>query len=264
MGLFSREKDAEPYTQLPASPSPQYVNNQPTLQLYPSCSQPTQQYASQQQNPPPNQPSRTPSQSPYPNGLNPANQNPPPPAFSTPQPRTLHITRSGLSQRHAQIHESDNLTQAYTMHSSYAADWIPSKSNLEIISSSTNELIGSITFHSMSRRIDLNVNGQMISLKSEGLFTRGYSFGSSVGVLKWEAAATGSAYACTTRANRAWLARCDQDVFRSRHGKGTLEIVSWDLPQRLMEELVVSGLAMIEYERRYAVASAGAEMGAGA
>ena len=48
-------------------------------------------------------------------------------------------------------------------------------------------------------------------------------------------------------------------------GKGTLEIVNQGLPPGLVDELVVSGLAMVENQRRNgaAVTSGGAAAGAG-
>ncbi len=42
------------------------------------------------------------------------------------------------------------------------------------------------------------------------------------------------------------------------HGKGTIEIVNRGLPTDLMEELMLTGLAMLENERREAKAAVGA------
>lgn len=70
-----------------------------------------------------------------------------------------------------------------------------------------------------------------------------------------------SAYACTTERGE-WLAKCDQSIFTSMHGKGTIEIVNRDLPRELMDELMVTAVAMLENERRaakQAVSASGSE-----
>lgn len=66
----------------------------------------------------------------------------------------------------------------------------------------------------------------------------------------------GGTYACTTERGE-WLAKCDQSCM-SMHGKGTIEIVNRDSPQELMDELVVTAVAMLENERRNASHSAAA------
>ncbi|KAL8768192.1 MAG: hypothetical protein Q9209_005501 [Squamulea sp. 1 TL-2023] len=282
MGLFSKRQEADFSPHLAPSPSPQYSSNQSLPQAYPTQAhydqripspspsplpngpyQLQQQYPlqqqppSQQQHPPQQYSQRTPSPSSY--GLMPHNayRASSPAAFPTPHSRILRITREGFSQRKAHIYEADNCTQAYEMVSSYAAEWSNSKPNLEITSSYTGQIAGTVNFLMMSRQIQIVVNGQMLALNSNGWATRGYSFVSSIGPLKWEASTVmGSAYACTTERGE-WLAKCDQNVLTSMHGKGTIEIVNGNLPPGLTDELVVTGLAMIENERRNAFMAAG-------
>lgn len=86
---------------------------------------------------------------------------------------------------------------------------------------------------------------------------------SSIGPLKWAAMTTmGPGVACTTERGE-WLAKFDTSWF-SVHGTGKLEIVNQNLPQGLVDELVVTGLAMLENDRRNMAAGLGAGAGAGA
>ena len=278
MGLFSKEKEEPmPYQSAnEANPPPPYGSQQPFIQNYP----PQQQYDQQQQTlPPPGftdapyQPQPQPQyhqRAPSPSGLS-KGPNPiyttttTPRSFPTPQPRILQLTREGLSQRKAHLYEADGKTPAYEIKSSYSAEWSSSKPQIEITSAYTGQKMGSINFHSMSRRIDLVINGRTVPLEYNGWSDRSYRFMSSVGPLKWAATSTmGAGLACTTERNE-WLAKFDTSWFSMR-GKGTLEIVNGGLPPGLVDELVVSGLAMVENDRRNAAAatSGGAAAGAGA
>ncbi|KAL8995254.1 MAG: hypothetical protein Q9169_004960 [Polycauliona sp. 2 TL-2023] len=291
MGLFSKHRREEGSSgPFPPTPSPQYLNNQSQHQLSPSQTpysqgissstgmlygqapsygqnpagqhQPPQvQYPSQQQYPPqqqyspqPQYPQHLPSPSAQPNcATSPA-------AFPTPHPRILQITREGFTQRTATIHEADGSTPAYYLKNSQSADWSfsSSKPHIEITSAATGQIIGTVRFAMMSRTVELHVHGLPIALTSAGWMTRGYTFpSSSAGSLKWEASGMmGNAFACTTERTE-WLAKCDQSTFSMR-GRGTIEIVNRDLPQGLMDELVVTAVAMIELERRKAQQAAAA------
>ncbi|KAL8911010.1 MAG: hypothetical protein Q9171_003746 [Xanthocarpia ochracea] len=279
MGLFSKKHEDEVTPHLAPSPSPQYINNQSLPQSYPpppQYYQPTPSpsglapgaYPPQEQYPPHQQtqpqylsdqyPPRAPSPSGHINDPHVAYRASSPSAFPTPEPRILHITREGFSQKKARIYESDNRTQAYEMKTSSTAEWSNSKPNTEITSASTGQVVGTINFRIMSSKIEIGVNGRTIQLESNGWFTRGYSFASCIGPLKWEGGSImKSTYTCTTERGE-WLAKCDQKIFTSMHGKGTIEIVNRSLRPDLMEELVLTGLAMIENERREAKAAAGA------
>ncbi|KAL8871012.1 MAG: hypothetical protein Q9174_003070 [Haloplaca sp. 1 TL-2023] len=271
MGLFSKNHKSESHAHLAPSPSPQYLNGQPQAQGYASQSplypgtQPysamtygapsmqeqhlaAQQYAPQQPFQHQQQyPQRIPSPAAHPS---PAYHASSPAAFLTPGPRILHLTREGFSQRKAHIYEADNITPAYDFKISRSAEWSFSKPHNEIISATTGLTVGTVRFSSLSRHVDLVIHGRPLKLTSNGWTTRGYSFPSNIGQCRWEASSMmKSAYACTTERGEC-LAKCDQNILMSMHGKGTIEIVNRNLPAELMDELVVTALAMIELERR--------------
>ena len=141
---FDKKKESYLSANDPNCPPP-YADNQSFPQTYP----PHQQYYD---NPPSSfgfdgahpskqqYPQRTPSPSGFTNGVNPAYRSSSPAAFPTAQPRILHLTRDGFTQRKAHVYEADNRTEAYQMKSSYAAEWSTSKPNNVITSSYTGQM----------------------------------------------------------------------------------------------------------------------------
>ena len=134
---------------------------------------------------------------------------------------------------------------------------------MEIVSAYTGQMVGTINFPMMSRRIELVINGHPQQLEYNGFRDRSYRFMSSIGPLKWASMSMmGAGVACTTERGE-WLAKFDTSWF-SMHGTGKLELVNQNLPQGLVDELVVTGLAMLENDRRNMGAGLGAGSGAGA
>ena len=166
-----------------------------------------------------------------------------------PVPRTLHIYREGFTQKRGTIYDSDKTTPLYLLRNSWSADWSPSKPHIEILSPSTSQTIATVTFHAFSRTIDFLIHGHPLPLDAAGWFTRSHTFQSPIGVLKWEATSIwGYSLQCITESGE-WLARFDT-AYWSMKKEGRLEIVSRELPQQLVDQLVVTGLAMVELEKR--------------
>ena len=134
---------------------------------------------------------------------------------------------------------------------------------MEIVSAYTGQMVGTINFPMMTRRIELVINGRPVQLEYNGFRDRSYRFMSSIGPLKWASMSMmGAGVACTTERGE-WLAKFDTS-WLSVHGTGKLEIVNQNLLQGLVDELVVSGVAMLENDRRNMAAGLGAGSGAGA
>ena len=152
--------------------------------------------------------------------------------------------------------ENDKTTKAYDVEGHTF-----SKPNIRITSGATGQDVGTVTFHHFSRSLDLVVNGTQTQLGPEGWFTRSKSFMSSNGKLSWKHISIWrGTLACVTE-NGEWLARFKWSTWASKKD-GKLEIVNSQLPQGLVNELVVSGLAMVQVEKRRN--SRGAASGAGA
>lgn len=265
MAFPMKEKEAGSISYLSANDSdypPPYTVNQSFPQTYP----PQQQYYDNTPSPfgfdgshPSRQqyPQRTPSPSGFPNGSNPAYRSSSPAAFPTSQPRIFHLKRDGFTQTKAHIYEADNRTEAYHMKSSYSAEWSSSKPNNVITSAYTGQMVGTINFPMWTRQIELVINGRTVPLEYNAWKDRSYRFMSSIGPLKWAAISTmGASLACTTERGE-WLAKFDTKWF-SMKGGAQLEIVNQNLPQELVDELVVTGLAMLENDRRNMAAAASA------
>ena len=143
------------------------------------------------------------------------------------------------------------------MKSSYSAEWSSSKPNNVITSAYTGQMVGTINFPMWTRQIELVINGRTVPLEYNAWKDRSYRFMSSIGPLKWAAISTmGASLACTTERGE-WLAKFDTKWF-SMKGGAQLEIVNQNLPQELVDELVVTGLAMLENDRRNMAAAASA------
>ncbi|KAL8949302.1 MAG: hypothetical protein Q9222_004574, partial [Ikaeria aurantiellina] len=101
-------------------------------------------------------------------------QEPPVPSYST--PRILHVYLDGLSHRHLTIADMDKTHPLYTITQNSASTLFSSKPHLRVTHPSTSAPIGSATFHSWSRAIDLDFHGQALSMENEGMLTRTYSY----------------------------------------------------------------------------------------
>ena len=169
--------------------------------------------------------------------------------------RTLHIYSDG------RILDSNKSTILYT---SQKHSW--HKPNIELHSSAAGgSQIGSATFHSFSSRIDLVLHGQSLSLERNGTFRSGHHMLSyapaSGGSLTWKNAGLNSDRVCydarggtvATYENSGWALRKE----------GRLNLLGpAAVPGPLMDELVLSMLAELEYAERQSSSTASGGGGA--
>ncbi|KAL8635750.1 MAG: hypothetical protein Q9228_006791 [Teloschistes exilis] len=174
----------------------------------------------------------------------------PAPAYAT--SRTLHIySSSSWSTRHITIADADRSHPLYTLTKNHGG-LFSSKPHMTVTSAQTPALVvGTATFHSMSRRVELEFHGQGVIFEPEGLFTRshGYRSPSSGGErLKWKCEGWGHDLVLVN-SRKEWIAKFDAAVWAMKK-LGKLEIRDGRIAGRALDEIVVSGLAMVELERR--------------
>lgn len=212
-----------------ASPPPYDFKTAPPAEpSFPSQSEKRQQSSS----------SRAPSYQP---------QQPPPPSVQ--EPRLLHIYLDGLTHRHLTIRDSDKRTPLYTV-SANSGSIFSSKPHMRIFRGSAQTTpIGTADFHNYSRTVDLTIQGRPVSMDASGLFTRSHVFQSSIGPLQWEGDGIFSNDLVLVNERKEWLAKFHNSAF-AMGKEGKLEISNGEITGVFLDEIVVSGLAMIEHQRR--------------
>lgn len=178
-----------------------------------------------------------------------AQKQPPPPSIH--EPRLLHIYVDGMTHRHLTIVDSDKRTALYTV-SANLGSIFSSKPHMRIFrgSDQTNPPIGTADFRKLSRAVDLTIQGRPVSMEATGFFARGHGFPSSiVGPLQWESDGVFGSDLVLVNERQEWLAKFHNSAFAvSKEGK--LEISNGEISGAFLDEIVVSGLAVIEYRRR--------------
>ena len=117
------------------------------------------------------------------------------------------------------------------------------------VSETPDSMIGTVTFHGTSRRVDMEMRGQAVELSPDGLFTKSHSFRSGTDMLKWKSDGVFTSDLVLVNAKKEWIAKFLNAAF-SVSKQGKLEIVNRDLDGEILDQVVVSAMAMIELERR--------------
>ena len=169
-----------------------------------------------------------------------------------PSPRFLHIYEEGLTHRHRLILDSDKSTPLYTI-TANSGGALSSKPHVTITSASTNNaIIGTITFHTISNHVDLTIHNQSLSFKSHEF--RSLATG---GNFEWkkEGIISGGDMVCVDERKRkvAWYE--NSKLALHKDGKIGLEAGGDGM---LVDEIVVTLIAMIELKRRENARSAAA------
>lgn len=194
---------------------------------------------------------------PIPNlGARPVMEQQPIPDPATLPPRILPLYRDGTWNSGMRLLDSDKTTVLYTANTHFR------KPQLQITRPAPagrapgavmEILVGSATFHSLSRTIDLQVGTSTILFEPAGLMRCAYFFHSrcsGVGRLKWEYPSTFSSNLELVTANGQWLARFVHTRMAWTK-KGSLEMAPGvEMGTELWDEVIVSGLAMLEVEKR--------------
>lgn len=184
-------------------------------------------------------------------------------AFPPSSTRLLHIYYSGIMQRNMRILSPDKTTVLYTIKTTGAC-LFGSKPHVTVCKADTGAVIGTVTFHSLSRKIDMVVHGNPVALTSQGLFTSAHDW-TSVSAMTAEKSPMrftwknenlyGNRMVCFDEQRREY-ARFDATCWALQKA-GKFEI-SPLVNEDLLDEFVVAGVAMLELKRRTASAAAGA------
>ncbi len=173
----------------------------------------------------------------------------PPHTDQTAAHRILHVYHEGLTHRQSHILDSDKLTELYTIKSNWGG-WFASKPDVKIFAPNTNTIVGTVSFKIINADMDLTVHGQPIDLIwSEFLrFTHRFRSLATGCLYKWRFDGIGSMgdMVCLDEEGQL-VARFEANRFALKK-EGKFEL-SPAVTGVLMDELVVSGLAMIEYRR---------------
>ena len=180
---------------------------------------------------------------------------------AAPTPRLLHIYHEGMTHRHAGILDSDKQTPLYRIQFN-SGGLFSSKPHVTIVNAASNAPVGTVTFHSMSSKIDLTINKKPTTLSKSGIFTSAHEFRSSAltGSLKWkrDGLFSGGDMLCIDEKEQLFARFQASGWAMKKDGKFEL---SPEVGGVLMDEIVVSGIAMVELRRRRNRSAAGAAAG---
>ncbi|MCJ1273720.1 hypothetical protein MMC21_001513 [Puttea exsequens] len=183
---------------------------------------------------------------------------------TTPQPvngekpvpsRTLHIYHKGLTHAEGYILDSDNHTQLYRIEVKLCKPF-SSKPQVEIFSNANKDdtSIATLHFHKFDQVTDIMIHGHAIAFRQAKFTSTTRSWPS--------AAAPGATF--TWRCDKFWggdfvcldsqerlVAKLDSKHFTRTSSKeeGTVE-VAWGVEGGLLDEIVVTGVGVIEARRR--------------
>ena len=165
--------------------------------------------------------------------------------------RVLYIHHLGITHRRVHILDSDKKTVLYKIRANKGG-LFSSKPHMIIKSGATHRAVGTVTFHRMSPVIDLEIHHHTIPLLRLGLFTSAHRFESptSRSPLKWKRDGLESeGNMLCVDGQQVLIARFERS--RRAKRKGGKFLISPGVEGRLMDEVVVSGLAMVQYHRRH-------------
>ena len=164
--------------------------------------------------------------------------------------RVLYINHLGLTRRRAHILDSDKKTVLYKIRTNKGG-LFSSKPHITVLSGAIHRVVGTVTFHRMSPVIDLDIHHHSIPLLRLGLFTSAHRFESPTrrSSLKWKRDGLKSeGNMLCVDGQQVLIARFERSK-RARRKDGKF-MISPGVEGRLMDEVVVSGLAMLQYHSR--------------
>lgn len=153
------------------------------------------------------------------------------------------------------IVDSDEQSTLYSIDGN-SGSLLSSKSHVHITANSSP--IGTITFGTFARRLDLSIHNTALSLDPSGWFSNNYSFHSptrSGEILTWAREIVfGSMVLQDSRGE--WIAKFDRSPLAM--GKvGTLELREMQVTGSLLDEVVVTGIALVLLARRAMTSNTG-------
>lgn len=165
--------------------------------------------------------------------------------------RILHLYKKGMTGRKAQILDSDKQTVLYEIHIGQLRSPSISIYRGSPQENSQGALVGTANFHSFSRTTDLKIgNSPVIPLHAEGILSRSRTFDSILGPLKWQNDGAFSRNLCLVNAQGEWFARFQVVNAVSKWGRFEIAAGTSEGGERLLDEIVLSGFAVLEQSRR--------------
>lgn len=167
---------------------------------------------------------------------------------AAPTHRLLHVNYEGWTQSRAVILDSDKETVLYRVNLKTCWKLLSSGPYLTISTADTNCIVGTVTFHTLSSKIDLIIQNQATKLSKARFFTNTHGFKSSAGFLKWK---FDGMLSC---GNMLCVDEKEQLFARFQTGGWSLKKagrfeLSPGLGDMIMDEVIVSGIAMVEWWR---------------
>ena len=172
--------------------------------------------------------------------------------------RLLHVYHSGITHRNTQILGPDKTTVLYTVKMNKGSLFNSSKPHVAVYQGNTGTVVGSATFQSFTREIEIVVHNNPIALSASGLFTKAYDWTSLATTtggegmrFKWKSDRTfnGGDMICLDQQDK--VCAKFQNSMWALQKDGKFE-VGPSVDGVLMDEIVVTGLAMLEARRRRA------------
>ena len=159
--------------------------------------------------------------------------------------------------------DSDKTTPIYTINSN-SGGMFSSKPHMTILNAATGAIAGTVTFHQMSSTIDLEIHGRPIAFDKPGVFTSAHEFRSlATGQLfKWkrDGVFSGGDLKCIDQQDQM-VANFENSAW-SMKKDGKFEIGPM-VQGPFMDEVLISGIAAMEYQRRQNNASSSGGGGGG-
>ena len=170
--------------------------------------------------------------------------------------RLLHVYYDDWLLRSAKVLDADKTTLMYTI------DLKCRKSNMKIHSSASNSQVGEVKFHLLSSRIDTTVHSQEISLTSQGCSKQAYSYTSPARghtTLSWKARSRWGNPLNLILFDESGLPLARfQPASWAMKKAGKLELLgSSSESGQLMDEVVVTGLAVAQLRHQQMMATYG-------
>lgn len=163
----------------------------------------------------------------------------------------LHVYHSGMSHRNTQILGPDKVTVLYTVKINNGGLFCE-KPHVTVYKGTTGTAVGSATFHSFTREIEMVIHNHPLTLSSAGLFTSTHEWTSLATTtegtrmrLKWKK--DGRDMICLDQQENV-CAKFENSVWALQKD-GKFEVGPCVNGIR-MDEIVVTGLAMLEAKRR--------------
>ena len=159
--------------------------------------------------------------------------------------------------------DSDKVTPIYSVESNRAS-LFSSKPHMTIVNAATGAVAGIVTFHTMSGGIDVEIHGRRVMFDRPSIWSTTHQFQSLANgsVFKWkkDGMFSGGDLVCLDEREQK-VATFENSTFAMQKD-GKLEIAPW-VDGLFFDEILITGLAAVEYFRRRRQNSSAAGGGGG-